>query len=209
MIIGLKSPGPGCAHRSALAHRDWLSSSHRRGARRSPPVAALPYSVFGLHRNLRCRCDLAPTRQSIGNSFHAGAGWGIFFAFCLPPLKILGIKVLTRVRFDAQGRPEGGVGRGGVYSVGPTPTLPLVRAPSFSRADAASPRRRPRVGPGRPQGTNPRNMSIARPRHDGLSIPRRKGLRFGFRGRAKRETGPRGPGRQFESTCLRRQLSGT
>ena len=96
MIIGLKSPGPECAHRSALAHRDWLSSSHRRGARRSPPVAALPYSVFGLHRNLRCRCDLAPTRQSIGNSFHAGAGWGIFFAFCLPPLKILGIKVLTR-----------------------------------------------------------------------------------------------------------------
>ncbi len=84
MIIGLKSPGPGCAHRSALAHRDWLSSSHR-GARRSPPVATLPYSVFGLHRNLRCRCDLAPTRQSIGNSFHAGAGWGIFFAFCLPP----------------------------------------------------------------------------------------------------------------------------
>ena len=131
MIIGLKSPGPECAHRSALAHRDWLSSSHRRGARRSPPVAALPYSVFGLHRNLRCRCDLAPTRQSIGNSFHAGAGWGIFFAFCLPPLKILGIKVLTRVRVDAQGRPEGGVGRGGVYSVGPTPTLPLVRAPSF------------------------------------------------------------------------------
>ena len=127
MIIGLKSPGPECAHRSALAHRDWLSSSHRRGARRSPPVAALPYSVFGLHRNLRCRCDLAPTRQSIGNSFHAGAGWGIFFAFCLPPLKILGIKVLTRVRFDAQGRPEFGVGRGGVYSVGPTPTLPLVR----------------------------------------------------------------------------------
>ena len=137
------------------------------------------------------------------------SGLGDFFAFCLPPLKILGIKVLTRVRVDAQGRPEGGVGRGGVYSVGPTPTLPLVRAPSFSRADAASPRRRPRVGPGRPQGTNPRNMSIARPRHDGLSIPRRKGLRFGFRGRAKRETGPRGPGRQFESTCLRRQLSGT
>ena len=85
MIIGLKSPGPECAHRSALAHRDWLSSSHRRGAWRSPPVAALPYSAFGLHRNLRCRCDLAPTRQSIGNSFHAGAGWGIFFAFCLTP----------------------------------------------------------------------------------------------------------------------------
>ena len=153
MIIGLKSPGPGCAHRSALAHRDWLSSSHR-GARRSPPVATLPYSVFGLHRNLRCRCDLAPTRQSIGNSFHAGAGWGIFFLrFVYHLSKYWVLKCSPGVRFDAQGRPEGGVGRGDVYSVGPTPTLPLVRAPSFSRADAASPRRRPRVGPGRPQGS--------------------------------------------------------
>ena len=35
---------------------------------------------------------------------------------------------LPGVRFDAQGRPEGGVGGGGVYLMGPTPTLPLVRA---------------------------------------------------------------------------------
>ena len=103
-----------------------------------------------------------PRRSGLGDFF-------LRFVYHLSKYWVL--KCSPGVRFDAQGRPEGGVGRGDVYSVGPTPTLPLVRAPSFSRADAASPRRRPRVGPGRPQGTNPRNMSIPRPRHDGLSIP--------------------------------------
>ena len=85
-----------------------------------------------------------PRRSGLGDFF-------LRFVYHLSKYWVL--KCLQGVRFDAQGRPEGGVGRGGVYSVGPTPTLPLVRAPSFSRADAASPRRRPRVGPGRPQGS--------------------------------------------------------
>ena len=85
-----------------------------------------------------------PRRSGLGDFF-------LRFVYHLSKYWVL--KCLPGVRFDAQGRPEGGVGRGDVYSVGPTPTLPLVRAPSFSRADAASPRRRPRVGPGRPQGS--------------------------------------------------------
>ena len=45
-----------------------------------------------------------------------------------------GIKRIPGVRFDAQGRPEGCIGRGNVESVGPTPTRPpSEQSPSFSR----------------------------------------------------------------------------
>ena len=45
-----------------------------------------------------------------------------------------GIKRMPGVRFDAQGRPEGCIGRGNVESVGPTPTRPpSEQSPSFSR----------------------------------------------------------------------------
>ena len=127
MIIGLKSPGPECAHRSALAHRDWLSSSHRRGARRSPPVAALPYSVFGLHRNLRCRCDLAPTRQSIGNRSTPERAGGFFLRFVSHLSKywvlkcLQGGRVLCGPHPDPSPRPSPFVfeGRRGVAAAAP------------------------------------------------------------------------------------------
>ena len=61
---------------------------------------------------------------------------------------------------DAQGRPEGCIGRGNVESVGPTPTRPPIRAVPFVFEANAAASRRPRVGPGRPQGTNPRGLSI-------------------------------------------------
>ena len=71
------------------------------------------------------------------------------------------VLICYQVRFDAQGRPEGCIGRGGIYSVGPTPTSPHPSSPLVFVANAAAlPRRRPRVGPGRPQGTNPRGLSI-------------------------------------------------
>ena len=47
MIIGLKSPGPGCAHRSALAHRDWLAlPTEAHGARRRLLRSPTRYSVY-------------------------------------------------------------------------------------------------------------------------------------------------------------------
>ena len=47
---------------------------------------------------------------------------------------MLDIISLPGVRFGAQGRPEGCIGRGNVESVGPTPTPPpSEQSPSFSR----------------------------------------------------------------------------
>jgi|MDSZ01.2.fsa_nt_gb hypothetical protein len=101
---------------------------------------------------LSLRLSSDPTKYRKFVPCRSGLG-DFFLRFVYHLSKYWVLKCSPGVRFDAQGRPEGGVGRGDVYSVGPTPTLPLVRAPSFSRADAASPRRRPRVGPGRPQGS--------------------------------------------------------
>ena len=64
------------------------------------------------------------------------------------------------VRFDAQGCPEDCIGRGNVESVGPTPSRPPIRAVPFVFEAKAAASRRPRVGPGRPQGTNSRGLSI-------------------------------------------------
>ena len=68
--------------------------------------------------------------------------------------------MLTRGQFRCPS-PSGGLRRMERRVIcGPHPDPPPIRAvPFVFEANAAAPRR-PRVGPGRPQGTNPRGLSI-------------------------------------------------